>query len=67
MNTNAQPTAEVFSPHTFAGFPNVRDLTILLDGSEMYFSVQSIRQDFSTIMISKKGKKGWGKPEVGSF
>lgn len=67
LNSQAQTTLQVYSPETFENFPNVRDLSITADGNEMYFTVQSIRQDFSAIMISKKEKKGWGEPEVASF
>lgn len=63
----AQPSVQVFSPDTFKDFPNVRDLTITSDQSEMYFSVQSRRQDFSAIMVSKKRGDSWGKPVVTSF
>lgn len=63
----SQPTIQAFSPQTFENFPNVRDLSITSDESEMYFTVQSVRQDFSAIMVSKKNKKGWGKPEVVPF
>ena len=55
----AQPSIQAFSPQTFKDLPNVRDLAISPDGNEMYFSVQSVRQDFTAIMVSHKTKKDW--------
>lgn len=66
-NSLAQTSLQVYSSEIFENFPNVRDLSITADGNEMYFTAQSIRQDFSAIMICKKEKKGWGEPEVASF
>ena len=63
----AQQSVEAFSPPTFEKIPNVRDLSITADGTEMYFTAQSVRQDFSAIMVSKKTRKGWSQPEVASF
>ena len=63
----AQPSIQAFSPQTFKDLPNVRDLAISPDGNEMYFSVQSVRQDFTAIMVSHKTKKDWGSPHIASF
>ncbi|MBV1888241.1 MAG: hypothetical protein KUG51_03015 [Urechidicola sp.] len=57
-----------FSPDLFTDFPNVRDISITNDGSEMYFTVEGYKKEFSFIALSKKNKKGdWQQPQVVSF
>lgn len=63
----AQQGINVFEQELFTQIPNARDISISLDESELYFTAQSIKQDFSAIMVSKKKVNVWQKPEVASF
>lgn len=65
--SHAQKTAIVFEPILFNEVPNARDLSISADGEEFYFTAQSIKQDFSAIMVSKQLNNEWKKAEVVSF
>jgi WD40-like Beta Propeller Repeat len=64
---NAQNTPTPFLPEIFGQFPNVRDLAMISDGHEIYFTVESYKKEFAAILfIRKKGKK-WTAPEVAPF
>lgn len=63
----AQQDINVFGTNIFFQIPNVRDLSISSDEEELYFTAQSVKQDFSAIMVSKKEGNVWQKPEVTSF
>ncbi len=63
----AQNNTKVFQPNLFEGIPNVRDIALTTNEEEMYFTAQSIKQDFSAIMVSTKSNARWSKPEVASF
>jgi WD40 repeat protein len=63
----AQQTITVFEPTLFKDVPNARDLSIPTDGNEVYFTAQSIKQDFSAIMVSKNKNGKWQKSQVASF
>lgn len=65
--TYAQQDINVFGANVFLQIPNVRDLSISSDEEELYFTAQSVKQDFSAIMVSKKKGNVWQKPEVTSF
>lgn len=61
------PNPELFLPDFFQEFPNVRDLSISNDKSEMYFTVESFKKEFSFIAYSKKKNGNWAEPQVVSF
>ncbi|MCW8924661.1 MAG: hypothetical protein OQJ84_00220, partial [Xanthomonadales bacterium] len=44
-----------------------RDLAMLPDGSEVYFSANSRNFDLSTILVSYRGTHGWSEPRVAPF
>ena len=54
----------VFLPELFSQFPHVRDLSISNDESELYFTVEGFKKEFSFIAVSKKRnerKSKWAK------
>lgn len=54
-------------PEIFGTLPNVRDFAPTVDGNTIYFTMETPKKEFSTILrVDRKGKK-WGKPEVASF
>ena len=58
---------EVFLPDLFSQFPHVRDLSISNDASELYFTVEGFKKEFSFIAISKKKNGVWQEPAVAPF
>ncbi|MDC9722018.1 MAG: hypothetical protein PSN34_04500 [Urechidicola sp.] len=58
---------ETFLPDLFSQFPNVRDLSISNDQTELYFTVEGFKKEFSFIAFSKKENGTWLKPTVASF
>ncbi|MDA3893533.1 MAG: hypothetical protein PF517_17860 [Salinivirgaceae bacterium] len=56
-----------FLPEIMAQFPNVRDITILADGSELYFSVQSYKKEYTAIVRLQKSENTWKQPTIASF
>lgn len=58
---------EPFMPAVFGTAQNNRDLAISPDGKEIYSTLVSPRNIFSSIICIKKTPKGWSKPEVASF
>lgn len=64
---DAQKKPEPFLSAIFGGIANVRDIAISADGSEIYFTAESPKKDFSTILVMRgKGNK-WSAPEIASF
>ena len=63
----AQQFVKVFEPSLVSELPNVRDISISENGLELYFTAQSIKQDFSAIMVSRYDKSEWSDPQVVSF
>lgn len=61
----AQP--EPFMAELFKEFPNVRDMSISAAGDEMYFTVESLKKEFSAIMMSRKINNKWMPARVASF
>jgi hypothetical protein len=62
-----QNIVEPFLPDVFSKFPNVRDITISADGSEIYFSLQSYADEVSMIVCVKKVNDNWLEPEIANF
>ena len=58
---------EVFLPELFSQFPHVRDLSISYDQSELYFTVEGFKKEFSFIAVSKKKNGVWQQPSVAPF
>ena len=56
-----------FMPELMDRFPNVRDIAISPDGSEIYFSVSPFHKEFYAIVVIQKIRDGWSEPEVASF
>ncbi|MEE9431732.1 MAG: hypothetical protein V3V16_11865 [Melioribacteraceae bacterium] len=48
-------------------YPNIRDFTILSNGSEAYFTVQSPLEEISIIVNIKKKKGIWSEPKILKF
>lgn len=46
---------------------NERDFAISPDGTEIFFTISTPKSTFQTIVVSKKTKTGWTKPEVAPF
>ena len=62
-----QQNVKAILTDVFNDFPNVRDISISSNGNELYFTAQSIKQDFSAIMISNKRDNEWSIPKIVSF
>ena len=58
---------DAFLPDLFSQLPHVRDLAISNDESEMYFTIESFKKEFSFIAFSKKENGVWQRPVVASF
>jgi hypothetical protein len=59
--------SEVFAPNIISNnLPN-RDISISADGNEIYFTVQDMRQHYSSIGIIRRQKEKWGEPKLLSF
>lgn len=54
-------------PELMDRFPNVRDIAISPDGSEIYFSISSFRKEFSAIVVIQKDGDEWSEPAVAPF
>ena len=60
-------TPELFAPNIISNGLANRDVAISPDGKEMYFSVNTTRHEFATIVFTKQIKGVWTKPEVVDF
>ena len=58
---------EVFLPDLFSQFLHVRDLSISNDQTELYFTVEGFKKEFSFIAFSKKKNGIWQQPTVAPF
>ena len=73
LSLNSQSFAQESSPVTpafkeFQAFINLRDLSISQDGSEVYFTNQSVNGKISVICTMNKSESGkWNSPEIVSF
>lgn len=67
LSSVAQQNVKVFHQTLFEGIPNARDISISENGLELYFTAQSIKQDFSAIMVSTYENNEWRAPQVCSF
>lgn len=66
--TEAQTKPEPFLAATFGNIANVRDIAISTDGTEIYFTAESPKKDFSAILFMRSGKGGkWSAPEIAAF
>ncbi len=62
---NTSMKVEPFMPELIASHPNVRDLCYTDD--EIYFTIQSYQEEFSSIVFLKKEKGKWANPQIASF
>ncbi len=61
-------SAEIFAPGIISTGLNERDFALSPDGKELFYTVQSPRGFFQTILYAKKNKHGkWSNPEVATF
>lgn len=58
---------KIFLPDLFSRFPQVRDLSISKNQTELYFTVEGFKKEFSFIAFSKKENGIWLEPTVASF
>jgi Tol biopolymer transport system component len=59
---------EVFAPGVICTNLNERDFALSPDGNELFYTLQSQRGQFQTILHRKKNKQGdWSKPEIAPF
>lgn len=65
--TFGQKNAQLFLPEVFNSYPNVRDITMAPNGSEIYFTVDDIKSRIALISFIKKTKNGWNQPKSVSF
>lgn len=59
--------AKIFAPGFVTSGMSTRDITISMDGKELYFVVFGPAFNFSTILYSKEINGNWSTPEVASF
>jgi len=64
---DSSPKIVSFMPELMDRFPNVRDVAISPDGSEIYFSVSSFRKEFYAIVVIKINGDEWSEPVVAPF
>jgi hypothetical protein len=67
LKFTAQNEVKPFMPEVFGKFFNARDMAISPDGTEMYFTYESNKKEFSSILYMQKTEKGWSASEVASF
>lgn len=60
-------TPELFLPEIMDSLPNVRDISISPTTNELYFTAQSYKKEFSSIVFITKNNGKWSKPQVASF
>ncbi len=58
---------ELFAPDIISDGLSNRDLAITPDGSEIYYSVNMMNFELSTIMVVYRKNGKWSKPEVAPF
>ena len=63
----SQERPQPFLEDIVTQFPNVRDLAISPNGSEVFFTAQSVMGNLSAIMTVSKEGNSWGLPKVASF
>ncbi|GGD25509.1 TolB-like translocation protein [Hyunsoonleella pacifica] len=63
----AQQKPQPFLSKIVKQFPNVRDIAISPDGSEVLFSAQSVMGNLSAIIEVKKKNNEWSLPKITSF
>lgn len=56
-----------FNAELFDNFPNVRDIAVSNNSSEIYFTVEGYKKEYSFIAFSKKKDDLWSSPSVVSF
>ncbi len=59
--------ATLFAPGIISGGFNDRDMAMMPDGSEIYFSVNMRHFEISTILVVYKVNNSWSKPAVAPF
>ncbi|MCP3673048.1 MAG: hypothetical protein GY829_01060 [Gammaproteobacteria bacterium] len=65
LSPKADP--ELFAPDIISDGLNNRDLAITPDGSEIYYSINMMNFELSTIMVIYQKNGQWSIPEVASF
>jgi len=64
---DSSPEIVPLMPELMDRFPNVRDVAVSPDGSEIYFSVSSFRKEFYAIVAIKRNGDEWSEPVVAPF
>ncbi|GAB1855681.1 hypothetical protein MHTCC0001_05150 [Flavobacteriaceae bacterium MHTCC 0001] len=64
---NSQEKPQPFIKDQIQLFPNVRDIAISPNGSEVMFTAQSVMGNLSAIVSIKKNGDVWSKPKITSF
>jgi hypothetical protein len=64
---SSSQNCSAFLPEILNNYPNVRDIAISPQGNELYFSVQSYKKEFSSIVRLVKVNEVWQNPEIASF
>lgn len=64
---NSKPTVEAYLKDVISAYPNVRDLAISPDQSEIYFTTETDKAQSSSIMFIRKKSGEWSKPTLASF
>lgn len=68
LHYTAQAQApELFLPDIMKNMPNVRDMCISANGDEIYFSMQSFKKEYASIVQLTKKNNEWNSPEIASF
>jgi len=58
---------ELFAPDILSDGFNNRDMAMMPDGSEIYYAINMMRFEISTIMVIYRRNGQWSKPEVAPF
>ena len=58
---------ELFAPGIVNSGVSSRDITFTPDGNELYFGMNILNSDYSTIFYCSKTETGWSEPEVLPF
>lgn len=66
-STTSAQNCSIFLPEILNNYPNVRDMAISPQGDELYFSVQSYKKEFSSIVRLVKVNERWQNPEIATF
>jgi len=66
LYANSQ-NSKIFLPELMKSYPNVRDITISPDGKELYFSIQSFKKEFASIVRLNNINGNWIQDDIATF